>query len=354
MNLVRKEELVSQMSRRNGYIDVCKGIGIISVVIGHALNTDYFFSTGVNDARKFMYIYHLAIFFWCSGYLYKQKDVRAFGGKIIKSYYFKHISICFASLLLLPLWNKLGVYDVIEKRDLIIRILRIFAFRMGGIYVVAIWFIQFLCVTYVIFYVTRTFLDKYAVLADVILGIIGVVLVSSKKLDIYYFNLALLMQPIFGFGYYCKNKPQLLVKLRRIIWLPVAIGLIVILNKMTGQEIELSKSQIYGGWFFYPMVLMGLVFVFSLASLVEKLNGKIIQIIGQHSLFIMSTHFIVFKLFDGIVGNYIKETAESLTLFPIVFPEYRVIYALTGIFLPLGVIILWDWFYSKIMPSVKK
>lgn len=191
-------------------------------------------------------------------------------------------------------------------------------------------------------------------LADVILGIIGVVLVSSKKLDIYYFNLVLLMQPIFGFGYYCKNKPQLLVKLRRIIWLPIAVELIVILNKMTGQEIELSKSQIYGGWFFYPMVLMGLVFVFSLASLVEKLNGKIIQIIGQHSLFIMSTHFIVFKLFDGIVGNYIKETAESLTLFPIVFPEYRVIYALTGIFLPLGVIILWDWFYSKIMPSVKK
>ncbi len=43
MNLVRKEELVSQMSRRNGYIDVCKGIGIISVVIGYALNTDYFF-----------------------------------------------------------------------------------------------------------------------------------------------------------------------------------------------------------------------------------------------------------------------------------------------------------------------
>lgn len=350
----RSERNGKKMNKRNNYIDICKGIGIISVVVGHAANTDYFYSAGVNDIRKFVYIYHLVIFFWCSGYLYKQKDIRAFANKIIKQYYFKNALICLMSLVLLPLWNKLRVYDVIGMKDLLMRILRIFAFKTGGIYVGAVWFVQFLCITYVIFYITRTFLKQQAWVADVALGILGIILVLNKKLGIYYVNLALLMQPVFGFGYYCKNKPKVFLRFKDINFLPIMVLLIVIMNKMTGQEIEFSKSQIYGGWLFYPMVLIGLLFVFSLASLVEKLNGKIIQIIGKHSLFIMSTHFIVFKLFDGIVGNYIKETTNSLTLFPIVFPEYRILYALIGIFVPLGVIILWKWICSKIMLCVKK
>ena len=55
---------------RNEFIDILRGIGISSVVLGHAFNTDLFFSPDVNNVRKFVYIYHLFIFFWCSGYLF--------------------------------------------------------------------------------------------------------------------------------------------------------------------------------------------------------------------------------------------------------------------------------------------
>lgn len=42
--------------KRNKDIDILKGIGIISVVIGHALNTEIFKSDFSETMRKFVYI----------------------------------------------------------------------------------------------------------------------------------------------------------------------------------------------------------------------------------------------------------------------------------------------------------
>lgn len=49
-------------AERSTSIDVLKGIGIISVVIGHAMNTDNYYSGSVELIRRFVYLYHLAVF----------------------------------------------------------------------------------------------------------------------------------------------------------------------------------------------------------------------------------------------------------------------------------------------------
>lgn len=49
--------------KRNKDIDILKGIGIISVVIGHALNTKIFKSDFSETMRKFVYIYIIWEFF---------------------------------------------------------------------------------------------------------------------------------------------------------------------------------------------------------------------------------------------------------------------------------------------------
>ena len=59
--------------KRNKLIDICKGIGIISIVIGHA---SWNIPIGNIDIPigPFVYLYHLAIFFFCSGFLYKKEE----------------------------------------------------------------------------------------------------------------------------------------------------------------------------------------------------------------------------------------------------------------------------------------
>ena len=49
-------------AERSTSIDVLKGIGIISVVIGHAMNTDNYYSGSVELIRRFVYLYHLVVF----------------------------------------------------------------------------------------------------------------------------------------------------------------------------------------------------------------------------------------------------------------------------------------------------
>ena len=48
------------MERRSAYWDIVKGIGIVSIVLGHSC----FF------AVKWVYAYHMMLFFFVSGYLY--------------------------------------------------------------------------------------------------------------------------------------------------------------------------------------------------------------------------------------------------------------------------------------------
>ena len=48
---------------RSPYWDIVKGIGIIAIVLGHSC----YFAVG------FVYLFHLALFFFVSGYLYSEK-----------------------------------------------------------------------------------------------------------------------------------------------------------------------------------------------------------------------------------------------------------------------------------------
>ena len=49
---------------RDKFWDIVKGIGIISIVIGHVT---------INDIKEFVYTYHLIIFFFVAAYFYNEK-----------------------------------------------------------------------------------------------------------------------------------------------------------------------------------------------------------------------------------------------------------------------------------------
>ena len=67
MEMERKD---NRMKERDPYIDILKAIGIISIVIGHAsINIP-----GTNiEICKFVYAYHLMIFFFTAGFCFKKE-----------------------------------------------------------------------------------------------------------------------------------------------------------------------------------------------------------------------------------------------------------------------------------------
>lgn len=72
---------VTNRQTRIEWIDIVKGIGLLCVILGHL-------SAPNQIARILVYSFHMPLFFFISGYLYKSKDLK----KVIingeKNYYF--------------------------------------------------------------------------------------------------------------------------------------------------------------------------------------------------------------------------------------------------------------------------
>lgn len=177
------------IKKRNKDIDILKGIGIISVVIGHAMNTEIFKSDFSEVIRKFVYIYHLGIFFFCSGYLFKVSSVMSIIRRSLKQYRF-FVLVCFSSFLFLPLWEKVKLVEQENIATLFKRFLSILMFRQEGYYVGAMWFVPFL-VNVVILYsvltlILKNFSEIYLHLVVILIGIVAIILVEENGIGFRY------------------------------------------------------------------------------------------------------------------------------------------------------------------------
>lgn len=89
-------------------IDILKGIGIILVMLGHALPHDSF-------VRTLIYTFHMPLFFWCSGFFYKDKPLKGATIKDAKSLLIPWITFSlFLTLSACVLGYKDGQYSLLQ------------------------------------------------------------------------------------------------------------------------------------------------------------------------------------------------------------------------------------------------
>ncbi len=324
--------------KRNEYIDILRGIGIISVVLGHVLNEKYG-NIETEIVRKYIYIYHLPLFFFISGYFIKKQNVIYFLKNKIKSLYFPCVGISLFSLLLVPLWVMNGALKKPTIHIILVKIFRILCFKADGYYIDACWFFSFFFISVVLFELSLQITDKLGIvfLISSIEGILGILLTNKAKLLFMNFNIVLTMQPVIFWGYFIKRKKIKYQILKYSQLLAVISGLIILLsNSITGYEVELSKGKIYGnGILFFPIMMIGILFSCSCAKCLYELKKyRVIAYIGKYSNIIMMLHFIAFKVIDILFVGVFEGEIEG-TIFA--FPQIRVIYLMAGILLPLAV-----------------
>ena len=316
---------------RNNKIDILKGIGIISIVLGHALNTSIFYADSVESIRKFVYIFNIAVFVFCSGYLFKDEyttDLQLYFTKKIKSLYLPYLQYNFllwiASKILgggAALWSALLFQSKID-------------------YSGAMWFVPLLFLTETIYCVSEKVLQKmrfvkWDVLLYVFCGMLGILLcvcgVRQFRVDV-----ALTLVPVMYLGKWYRLHEQRIEKAEK--WYGVFVfGIIIFaINHFTGKEIEFSLGRLYGGYLLYPVLAVGILFCLSLCTLIRKVSmlEKCICLLGRNSYAVMALHFLVFRLVD-IVYGYITGQIEFYS--PYTFPQLRVIYIVFGISIPVAI-----------------
>lgn len=345
--------------RRNGYIDILRGIGIISIVVGHALITTDFPNSAYDPIREFLYYFHIPVFFFCSGYCWKEKKIEHFLSDILKKQYIPFVLVSLISILFSPVWVKMNVF-LLEDIRWLYRIVTVLKFANGGIFTGPLWFVPFFVIAqfwyYLIHYIHKAIMKKcpnqyflWVILEMLIIGILGITFVLIFGVGKRRFLLALTMTPLMKIGTVAKENWRRIEKILQKYYLDILlVSTIVLLIALKYEfQVELSKGILggYGGILFYPVVFVGIVFCLSLATLMQKWKIQFIfESPGRMSFWIMALHCMVFKTIDGIVGALLKTDVDILTLFPYSFPALRLVYILFGVFFPILIAVAMPYF----------
>lgn len=333
--------------KRNKLIDICKGIGIISIVIGHA---SWNIPIGNIDIPigPFVYLYHLAIFFFCSGFLYKKEenDWGEFLKKKIKALYFPFVIYSVSFLLFRNFFINLGILAG-EKTTIgsfVISMTNILTFNSLGEFLSAFWFLPVMFITMLlytaIFMYTRKLKDLYSDIVRfcicLVIGFVGVVITEKQYGLLYNMQISYLMVFVVELGHFYKKYEAYIKKYLGILSTIICGFLLAMVLHMNIGIVELSKFMVINRYIFYPVTIIGIAFCISLSSVIDKSEkiGNIFAYIGKNSFDIMALHFLAFKIVD-LVACFLVHDFTNLSVFPHTFIVLWPVYYIVGIGLPL-------------------
>ena len=330
---------------RDNSIDIIKAIAIIAVVIGHACNTDAFGGTVPNFILKFVYIFHLPVFFYCSGYIYKDRPIKKRLWSILRHQYVPTTLYTLGSFCLLPIFTRLQLTGFYSNEDIKKRITDTLVYNPRGVLVGALWFMPFFTVAALIFWILNIISRKnrsLLLILTVILGIVGIVYQYSPITKPYYLDYALRMQPVLALGLISKEfkLTDHIKKHARIVAPSSTILLLAVTYLYYAHGNRADNHHAITGIIYFPAILLGIAFCSSLAELISTSRiNKYVSYVGQHTFIIMAMHFQAFKLVDLVLSKLFKQTYDT-TIFPVSNPAWyaRCLYTVVGLCIPLIVI----------------
>jgi fucose 4-O-acetylase-like acetyltransferase len=277
------------------WIDVLKGIGIISVVIGHLWPPN---QTGL------IYLFHMPLFFFIAGFLFR--PTVNYNGYVIKKSI--HLLLPYTSFLFLLIFP-LALPNLIKDHHSILPFVKSLIF--GGRYLQGVaavfWFVTCFFATQQIFNFLFTKLDTFKLVAVIsLLLILGYV--NSQYFPQWWLpwnlNVVLFTIPMFSLGYLFKV-------LDKNIPLPILVGLILLTSftvYLFKEDYSLDlKSSNYG----VPILSLvaSLTIIVCLIELSKKIThvsliSKFFISVGQASMTIMYLHNGIRNRLWNVIPNH--------------------------------------------------
>ena len=313
----------------NGYnknriksIDIAKAIGIFLIVLGHTLT--------FGNLRKFVYAFHVPLFFFLSGICFSKKDNITFLKKKIKSLYFPYIIMSIISILI---YSFMGKY--MDKGTSF----NIWNNIFGMIYAnpnlenmqwnQPLWFLPCLFMQLFIINILENIINnnKYKqiirVLFVIVLTILGYILSAMKIYLPLQLEAAMCMMIFTYLGILIKeNKERLKAsKLCKIltskrylyvVFLIVTIGLCSLLV-YNNETISVMQDK-YGHYVMYFVVsILRIINIMIISKIINKIWKKqnIISYIGQNTLIILLLHkfpILFFQYICPLIKNILNKS----------------------------------------------
>ncbi len=338
---------MNQNANRSAYWDIIKGLAIIAVVMGHC---------GIQSA--FVYLFHLAVFFFVTGYFYNENKYgddpfRYLGARLAGCWpRFFFYSVCL--VLIHNFFVTHGLYantPLYNHTAMLTSCLQAAVFQTTENMQGALWFVPAWLLSSAFFggivWFGRTASRRIGaerletplvILGSLAAGVVGLFLFSRRCYLPYNMHCAILAVPLYLAAWLMRRR---LPSFKRYTtWYGALISIILLHQVNAGLQIYIDISAMsIPGVLYYPISLLGIYLVLSLASLAERIPAlsKGLAFLGRHSFDIMALHFLVFKAIDLAYARLsaVPVSAETLAGFPTGFrEELGPVYLVCGILLP--------------------
>ncbi len=380
---------MSQGKEHSAYWDIVKGLAIIAVVMGHC---------GIQPA--FVYLFHLAVFFFVTGYFYNETrygddPFRYFSARLAGSWprFFFYSACC---VLLHNFFVTRGLYDpdtgLYNHTTMLTSVLHSAAMQNtetieGALWFVPAWLLSSAIFGGIVWFGRMTgrrlgslqigFLQSDArnrtpgekaslhrhperieaaatALGVAAAGITGLFLYDRKCYLPYNMHCAILVVPLYYAAWMMRRYfPSFK---RYATWYGAAVSavLLYLVNTKLYIFIDISAMSI-PGIRYYPVSLLGIYFVLSLSALAERvpLLSKGLAFLGRHSFDIMALHFLVFKLVDLAYARLLPAAAAAgnLSGFPVAFRDrLEPFYLVLGLLIPVLIGCVLDQLVDFLLP----
>ena len=337
---------MSKPSKNIEYMDIAKAIGIILMVIGHS----------GSPLSRIIYLFHMPLFFFISGYFYKEHytyNIIELIKKRIKTLYIPFVKYQLVFLFLHNIFYNINVYSnkfntsarLYTVSDFIKNFINAITFGVTEELGSAFWFLVSLFTVNILFAIIRfivinIFKEKGEYVCAIV---IGVCFVLGSKISLpRYIDTSLVALLIFYVGYLYNRYEE---KISMNIYIASTSLIILIINSNIG-EVSMGYNSYTSLSFFIVSFISGIYLTIYISKSIVKLNAnlKLLKYIGENTLIIVGIHFIAFKLISIIKINIYSLPDYMLASFPVINTGgyWWILYSIIGIFIPILVAYLWD------------
>ena len=344
------------MKNRYKFIDIARGISIISIVIGHIIvNCNELYSI-----YKFFLSFNVIVFFFLSGLTFNV-DIRfdKFLSKKILRLLVPYF--LFAFLFLIPylffgenISSSLGQDESSFKAFSLIK--EIFYGVGEGNRLKqnsSLWFIPALFTTEIIYYfickIDSRISSKYFSII-LLLVLITCGFFSLKLNYVFPFGLNSTFQIGFFlyFGYFIKNNLlnylSEIGKSKKILFIIFLISIILVIPLIYLNDTINCKDYLYGNYFIFIIIsLLSIVWISILSILIT--NCKLLEYIGRITIEILVIHKVVILIFQTMLGEVSRLYLEG----PIIL---EIIISIFVFFYTMSFCIVWALLSNKYIPFV--
>lgn len=353
----------SVTAHRDKSIDIIKGIGITSIVIGHSCVRAKVFGLAI-PIGPFVYTYHIMIFLFVAGLLIDHKkynDKKYRHEKLGKQFCrLAGMFFCYNCLFVMAhnVLVSAGIISgtVYTVQEIVKNIANGLTLQSSEILLGAFWFIPMFLLSKIIFAMLYGIdiakkEEIKLVLMSLICGVCGSMLCFWNISLSYHLQIALLLIPFVCLGVFVSRHRK---KIDKIInrWLWIIAAFLLAICIASGRSFDLSANIVGNPAVFYVISLIGVVFCYSLAKMMSgsKRLGGFFALAGRYCFHIMALHFLVIKIIDKVYSmvNGIND-AVITTKFPYAFSgQLWLLYIVFGVVVPIIIVKYGGSFYKSV------